>query len=183
MIFILVFGLKMCQNFIFILNQASYVNSSCTVLCLHLRAVNTNRRLFVCKSLCRLSAIKKESCKERKKLEAIHDSSREKKVNLLIFPLDSNFWFTGGGEHCREYWKHVQPVKRQKTKSKCHKNGICCLAAGCLCFLCFVYFLVFQAPPEENFVSEIASYTVLFFSLILNKFRFLLTVKPGYLNL
>lgn len=129
---------KLCQNFIFIFNQASYINFSCAELCLLLRAVNANRRVVVCKRLYRLLAIKTKSYKERKKLQ---DRSREKNLQLINFSFRLEFLV---------YWRRraLQRIVRirsadqtSKKTSKCHKKRYMLFSCGLL--LCFVSFYLF----------------------------------------
>ena len=63
------------------------VNCCCLRYNLHLRAVITNQRLFVCKSLNRLLIIKKKALKKEGnwKSQAMQDSSREKTSTYQFF--------------------------------------------------------------------------------------------------
>ena len=73
----------LCRNVLLMPNDILHsheVNCCCLRYNLHLRAVITNQRLFMCKSLNRLLIIKKKALKKEGnwKSQAIQDSSREK---------------------------------------------------------------------------------------------------------
>ena len=85
-----------------------------------------------------------------------------KNYNLLIFPLDSNFMFArGGGDYCRGWWRRAgrhSTSQTSKTNENATGNGMCYLAAACLCLI----FLFFKLTPKVSFISEIAWYAIIF---------------------